>query len=67
VCLSTRKKFFGVTFRTVKQVALHESIVEISGHIIDALILPKSLDLIVHLNNAKPNLAVIPHRWFSVQ
>jgi len=35
------------------------SIVEISGHIIDSLILPKILDLIVNLNNAKPNLAVI--------
>jgi hypothetical protein len=35
------------------------SIVEISGHIIDTLILPKILDLIVHLNNAKQNLAVI--------
>ena len=43
----------------MKQVALHESIVEISGHIIDTLILPKILDLIVNLNNAKPNLAVI--------
>jgi hypothetical protein len=35
------------------------SIVGISGHIIDTLILPKILDLIVHLNNAKQNLAVI--------